>query len=122
MWRLQTEDGDATALRFWDDDRMIVNMSVWESIDALRAFVDRGAHVQVMRRRREWFEKMARAFLVLWWVPAGTTPTVDQALARLAQLEAIGPSPDAFTFRVWFPPPGESVDRHGDDRWTCGVG
>lgn len=75
-----------------------------------------------MRRRREWFEKMVQAFLVLWWIPAGTVPTVEQALARLAQLEALGPTPDAFTFRAWFPSPGQSAEQRDDDRWTCGVG
>jgi hypothetical protein len=97
-------------------------MSVWESIEALRDFVYRSDHVAVMRRRREWFEEMAQAFLVLWWVPVGTAPTVDDGLGRLAQLEARGPTPDAFTFRTWFDPQGEPAGRRDDDRWTCGVG
>jgi heme-degrading monooxygenase HmoA len=70
VWRLQTEDGDATAIRAFDDDRLIVNMSVWDSIEALRAFVYSGAHVAVMRRRREWFERI-ESHLALWWLPAG---------------------------------------------------
>src|ERR671930_768101 len=65
VWRLQTEDGDATGIRAFGDDRLIVNMSVWESLEALRAFVDSGGHVAVMRRRREWFERI-ESHLVLW--------------------------------------------------------
>ena len=65
VWRLQTDDGNATAIRPFEDDRMIVNLSVWESIDDLAAFVYRSDHVSVMRRRREWFERI-RVFMVLW--------------------------------------------------------
>ena len=82
VWRLQTEEGNATALRPYEDDRMIVNMSVWESIEDLAAFVYRSGHVDVMRRRREWFEPM-KPYMVLWWVPAGAIPTVDEAKERL---------------------------------------
>jgi hypothetical protein len=105
VWRLQTEDGDATAVRGFGDDRLIVNMSVWESVDALAAFVYRGAHVEVMRRRREWFERM-RMFMCLWWIPAGHRPAVAEAEERLAHLDARGPTPRAFTFRDRFPAPG----------------
>src|SRR5437660_6005004 len=98
VWRLQTEDGNATAIRPFDDDQMIVNLSVWESIDALAAFVYRSDHVSVMRRRREWFERI-RVFMVLWWVPVGHEPPVDEALARLDHLRDHGPTPHAFTFK-----------------------
>jgi len=125
VWRLQDEGGNATAIRAFEDDRLIVNMSVWESLEALRAFVySNRAHLDVMRRRREWFEKMAELFVVLWWVPAGHIPAVAEAEERLTLLRAAGPSPDAFTFRAQFPPPGESdaaaVD--DDDRWLCPTG
>ncbi len=98
VWRLQTDDGNATAIRPFEDDPMIVNLSVWESIDALAGFVYRSDHVSVMRRRREWFERI-RVFMVLWWVPAGHTPSVDEALARLEHLREHGPTPHAFTFK-----------------------
>jgi hypothetical protein len=105
VWRLQTEDGDATGIRAFGDDRLIVNMSVWESIQALATWVyrDRG-HLAVVRRRREWFEKMD-TFMVLWWVPAGHHPTVTEAEDRLELLRREGPTPDAFTFRRRFPEP-----------------
>ena len=81
VWRLQTEDGDATAIRAFGDDRLIVNMSVWESLEALRGFVYSGPHLEVMRRRREWFERIGTPILALWWVPAGTLPTVRRRRA-----------------------------------------
>lgn len=105
VWRLQTEDGDATALRVFDDDMMIVNMSVWESAEALADFVYRSDHLSVLRRRNEWFHQLGRAFMALWWVPAAHTPTVDEAKARLRHLDEHGPTAEAFTFRAPFPPP-----------------
>jgi hypothetical protein len=104
VWRLQTEDGNATALRPYDDDRMIVNMSVWESIDALWDFVYGGMHLEVMRRRREWFERFESTYLGLWWIPAGTEPSVEDAKLRLASLDEHGPTPYAFTFKQRFAP------------------
>lgn len=103
VWRLQTEDGNATAVRGFGDDRLIINMSVWESIEALATFVYDGAHVAVMRQRRLWFEQMRDAFMVLWWVPVGHLPTVAEAEKRLAYLRANGPSAHAFTFKNPFP-------------------
>src|ERR671933_136327 len=100
VWRLQTEEGDATGIRAFGDDRLIVNMSVWESLEDLRAFVyGNRSHLAAMRRRREWFTRMADAFMVLWWVPAGHRPSVAEAERRLELLRALGPSPEAFTFR-----------------------
>ena len=104
VWRLQTEAGDATAVRGFGDDRLIVNMSVWESVEALAQFVYRGAHVDVVRRRKEWFQTL-RFYTVLWWVPVGHTPSVTEAEARLAHLRAHGPRPEAFTFKQRFPAP-----------------
>lgn len=114
VWRLQTDEGDATSVRMFDDDLMIVNMSVWESREALVAFVYQSEHVAVMRRRREWFERMAEAFQALWWVPIGTTPTVVDAKARLVHLRAYGPSATAFTFADWHDPPKDDA-RTADD-------
>jgi hypothetical protein len=119
VWRLQTEDGDATAIRAFEDERIIVNLSVWESIEALGEFVYASRHLDVLRRRREWFEKMARAHLALWWVPSGTTPTVEDAKGRLEILRERGPSPEAFTLREPFAPPGGTEAVRPDDRWFC---
>ena len=106
VWRLQTESGDATAVRASDDPLVIVNLTVWESVEALEAFAYREAsHLAVLRRRREWFERATEAVTTLWWVPTGHLPTVDEALDRLALLRAQGPSPEAFTFRERFAAP-----------------
>ena len=100
VWRLQDGDGPgATALRPCGPDLM-VNMSVWETLAALRDFVYRnGPHLDYMRRRREWFHRLSEQHFVLWWVPAGHIPTLDEALSRLELLRRNGPSPLAFTFR-----------------------
>jgi hypothetical protein len=86
---------------------LIVNMSVWESIDTLADFAYRSAHREVMAGRRQWFERMSEAYLVLWWVAAGAIPTVADAEARLRLLREVGPSPDAFTMKSPFPPPSQ---------------
>lgn len=106
VWRLQTDEGDATSIRAFDDDMLIVNLSVWESLEALRAFVYSGDHMDIMRQRRLWFERMGEAYLVLWWVPAGHRPTVAEATHRLDLLRHLGPTPEAFTWRTTFEPPG----------------
>jgi hypothetical protein len=105
VWRLQTDEGDATAIRVFDDDMIIVNLGVWESVETLADFAYRSDHRHFLRRRREWFERMAEAYLVLWWVPAGYLPTVDEAVTKLEHIRENGPSPDGFTFKSPFPPP-----------------
>jgi hypothetical protein len=104
LWRLQDDEGVATSFRISDDDRLLVNMSTWESTEALHAFVFRTAHTDFLRRRREWFEVPAEPTTVLWWVPAGHRPSLDEAAERLAALRSKGPSAYAFTLREQFPP------------------
>ena len=108
VWRLQTDDGDATSIRAFGDDRLIVNMSVWTSVEALDAFVYRSGHSDVLRRRREWFETMPELFTALWWIPVGTTPTIADAEERLEHLRRHGPTPRAFTLRAPFSPTAAS--------------
>jgi hypothetical protein len=103
VWRLQTSEGNATYLRPYDDDRILFNMSVWESIEQLKRYVYYTAHVEVLRRRHEWFEKFSGAYTVLWWIPKGHIPGIDEAKKRLAHLDARGPTPFAFTFKSPFP-------------------
>jgi hypothetical protein len=109
VWRLQTEDGDATSIRPFEDERVMVNLSVWESLEALRGFVYATRHLDVMRHRREWFRRMPDPYLALWWVPAGTIPTVAQAKERLELLAGQGPTAGAFTFREPFPEPASAA-------------
>jgi hypothetical protein len=104
VWRLQTPEGDATYLRPFGDDRILINMSVWESVEALKDFVYRTAHAELLRDRRSWFENFAGAYAALWWVPAGHTPGIDEAKQRLAHLDEHGPSQFAFTFKTVQPP------------------
>jgi heme-degrading monooxygenase HmoA len=119
VWRLQTDDGDATAIRPYEDERMMVNMSVWESVKALRAFVYTSGHTSVMRNRDQWFDKL-ETYLALWWVPAGSEPTVEEAKERLEHLKRHGPTPYAFTFRVSFPAPDAAPDAALiDDEVSC---
>jgi hypothetical protein len=113
MWRLQTEDGDATAVRPYADTRIMINLSVWEDLPALRDYVYRSAHAGVMRRRREWFERFERVFVALWWVPAGHRPSVAEAVERVEHLDRHGPTPFAFSFRDAFDPDGAPLLREG---------
>lgn len=111
VWRLQTEDGDATAVRAFDDPLLLFNMSVWESLEALHAYVYASDHVGPLRGRRAWFVPMAEASLVLWWIPASHVPTVEEARERLERLRRLGPTAEAFTFRHPFPAPGAGPSR-----------
>lgn len=104
VWRLKDESGNATAIPAFDDPRMIINMSVWESLEALRAYVYRSDHAKVLARRRDWFEKPDGPHMALWWIPAGTLPSVDDGKRRLRLLVERGPSVEAFTFRDRFAP------------------
>ena len=121
VWRLQTEDGNATAIRpYADDDLMAINLSVWESLESLRLFVYKSHHVQTLRDRHQWFEPIDGPILALWWVPAGTIPTVEDARQRLQHLEAHGPTSHAFTFRTPFPAPDEpTLADEGLDAGFC---
>lgn len=105
VWRLQTDEGDFTSVRAYEDDTILFNMSVWESLEALHHYVYKSAHLGVLRRRRDWFEPTREATLALWWVDAGQIPSIEQAKTRLEQLRRDGPTPHVFTFRNAFPPP-----------------
>ena len=104
VWRLEEESGNATALRPFGDD-CIVNMSTWKDVASLSDYAFRSGHVEIMRRRREWFVPMEEAYAVLWWVPRGHHPDTTEAKERLEHLRVHGPSARAFTFKSAFPPP-----------------
>lgn len=104
VWRLKTEDGNATALRDFGDD-YLVNMSTWTDVDSLFNYVYQSAHVEIMRRRKEWFTKMPTMHTVLWWVPENHRPTTAEARLRLQNLQDNGPNPTAFTFKKPYPAP-----------------
>ncbi len=115
IWRLQDDDdsgygyGGSTSQRLPGYDRAttLVNMSVWRDLASLQAYIRDPKHLAVMRRRREWFDKMASAHLVLWWLPVGHVPSLAEAAAKLKLLIGHGPSAAAFNFSKNFPAPGE---------------
>ena len=102
VWRLQTEEGNATEIDVFGDELILFNMSVWESIEALEAYVYRSDHVNAVRQRSEWFERPDKSPLVLWWVEEGHIPSIEEGKARLEKLWADGPTAEAFTFRTRF--------------------
>ncbi|MBH3431754.1 DUF3291 domain-containing protein [Pseudomonas citronellolis] len=105
VWRLQDEAGDATGVQAFDDPWIIVNLSLWESLEALRDYVYGGEHLSVLRRRKDWMEKLPGPSLALWWLPAGQLPTLEQARAALQRLAEHGPSAEAFSIARPFPAP-----------------
>ena len=109
VWRLQTDAGDATSLRIFDDEWLIVNLSVWRSLDALRTYVYRTAHADVLRRRLEWFDRPTEAHLAMWWIEAGSIPSLPDAEERLLKLRAEGPSPEVFTLKETYPSPAREL-------------
>lgn len=96
VWRLQSDTGNATDLRFEGDPNTIMNMSVWSDPEALQAYVFQTIHAQFYRKRANWFQPMDKPHFVMWWVPAGHRPTIDEAAERLADLQENGPSERAF--------------------------
>jgi len=124
-WRLQTEDGNATAVRAFgwdarDSHGVIVNLTVWTSVEELAAFVFSGQHLAIMRQRRRWFTQAAEAMTALWWVPAGHRPSTDEAEDVIRRLRADGPTSAAFTFRHPFPAPDRPTDAvQATTDWLC---
>jgi hypothetical protein len=107
VWRLQTESGDATSIKVYEDDMIIVNLTVWESVEALREFVYKGPHHGVLRDRKRWFEKFDGPYTVLWWVPAGHIPGTEEGKERLDYFREHGDTKYAFSFQHLFPKTGE---------------
>jgi hypothetical protein len=127
VWRLQTEEGNATAVKAFtwdagDSAGIIVNMSVWSDVERLTAFILGDLHRAILRRRREFFAKMDEAYVACWWVPEGHEPNTEEAEERVLYLRANGPTPFAFTLRHHFPTPDaqepEATLRNDDD-WLC---
>jgi Domain of unknown function (DUF3291) len=102
VWRLQTDEGDATSIHVFPNPLTIINLTVWESQKALRDFAYRGLHREFFRRRAEWFEP-GESRAIMWWIEAGTLPTADEAKERVELFDRIGPSPCAFEFGQEFP-------------------
>jgi len=107
IWRLKTEEGNATDVRAYEDDLILFNMSVWASLEDLSRYVYamESEHRHVMKQRRRWFEHFDGPFMTLWWVPEGHIPTVEEAKARLEYLHIHGETDYAFSFKKPFPAP-----------------
>lgn len=114
VWRLQTEEGDATGIRDFGED-YIVNLSVWRDVESLKNFVYHSAHAAIMSRRREWFNRMSDVYSVLWWVEAGHQPSTSEAKEKLTLLNRSGPRQAAFTFKKAFPAPAGGKTCSGGD-------
>ena len=115
VWRLQSESGNASDIQAFADPRLLINLSVWDSLESLFGYVYRSGHTAVMARRREWFERPSRPHIALWWIPAGHLPSVEDSLGRLDHLERHGPTPEAFTFKRRFPAPS-GQGAHGTEQ------
>ncbi|MEZ8123820.1 DUF3291 domain-containing protein [Vibrio splendidus] len=102
VWRLKDESGDATNIKAFDDPNMIVNMSVWDSVDSLKNFMFRTHHRDFMRRKGDWFHRLPEDTYVLWWIEEDHIPTLEEAIQRLEHLREIGDTPYAFTFKTNF--------------------
>ncbi len=105
VWRMQSGAGDATSIHGFGDDRLVINMSTWESLEALSNYVYKTQHVEIMRQRRTWFETLREVYAALWWVPIGHRPSVAEAEQRVASLRERGPTAFAFTFKQPFSAP-----------------
>ena len=103
VWRYQTDAGDATEVRVFNDELILFNMSVWESIEALENFVYRSNHIEALQKKAEWFERANRASLALWWIEAGHLPSVEEAKERFDILWSDGPNAEVLTFKDRFP-------------------
>ena len=110
VWRLKTDGGDATSIQVYDDDLIIVNLTVWETAEALRQFTYQSAHAAVMRDRKRWFEKFEGPYYALWWIPAGQSPTTEEARERLEHLRTHGDSAFAFSFTHLYPVPNNRIN------------
>lgn len=107
IWRLQSDAGDATSIRVFEDPRIYINMSVWETPDHLKHFVYRSAHVELIRDRDAWFGRLSEQHQAVWWVPAGHRPSAQEGRDRLMNLREQGPSATAFSLARPFPQPRE---------------
>ncbi len=115
VWRLQSDEGNATELAHEFGAEILTNMSVWTSVEALHDYVYRTAHAEIMSRRKQWFTRMSNPYTVLWWVPAGHRPTLTEAQAKLELLTRHGATADAFTFKQTFPKP-QTTSGHDNGR------
>ena len=113
VWRLKAEDGSSSSyIRVFEDERILINMSVWESLEALQQFVYRSGHGVAFQDRRKWFEPLTSPTIAIWWVPTGVLPSIADGRERIEWLTKNGPTQQAFIFKQSFPPPSELAELH----------
>lgn len=105
VWRLKDENNNATSLNPYEDEQIIINVSVWKSIETLEVFMYKSLHSEFLKRRKEWFMKYGSAHTAMWWIPEGHIPTLEEAVEKLDYLQKNGASADSFDFRNKFPAP-----------------
>lgn len=112
VWRLPGSEATHEALRVFDGylvpfdpERVFYNLSVWNTVDDLRRYVFRTIHAEMLRGKRDWIDHFDRAHLAMWWVPAGTLPTIAESSARLRALDQRGPTSFSFNFSTQYPAP-----------------
>ncbi len=105
VWRLKTEQGDATGIKAFEDERLIINLSLWQNLDSLKYYVYQSMHIELIQHRKNWFNKMNSKQLALWWIPEGSIPTIDEGKRKLQYLQNHGPSASVFTFAKPYPHP-----------------
>ncbi|WP_405148128.1 DUF3291 domain-containing protein [Sphaerisporangium sp. NBC_01403] len=114
VWRLKGGESPTDTVQHDYGDLLLINFSVWESRESLWNFVYRSPHLGILRRRREWFHRVAEPYSVMWWIPEGHTPSLAEAMERLRTLREEGPGPDAFTFTDFHEPPTTEAERPAD--------
>ena len=105
IWRLKEDSGSATAIRVFDDPLLLINMSVWADLEALKNYVYKSLHVELIKDREAWFNKMGESHQALWWIPAGHIPSTEEARKKLEYIRKHGPSAQAFNFAKPYPTP-----------------
>jgi len=109
VWRLKDENNDATSFNPYNDEQVIVNISVWETIESLETFMYKTFHTEFLKRRKEWFHTYGKVSTAMWWIPRGKTPTMQEAVDKLDYLQKNGSSKLAFDFRNKYPKPNETI-------------
>jgi len=104
IWRMKDENNNATSFNPFNDQQIIINLSVWESVEALEAFTYKSLHTNFLKRRKEWFSNFGKPHFVLWWIEKGKYPSLEVAKNKLEFLQENGPTEKAFNFRMKFPP------------------
>ena len=107
VWRLKDENNNATSLNPYNDEQVIINISVWETIETLENFMYKTFHTEFLKRRKEWFQSFGKAYTAMWWIEEGKYPSMQEAVDKLDYLQKNGASAVVFDFKHKFPQPVE---------------